>query len=42
MDDLQIIELYFAHDEQAVKATDDKYGKWFTKRIDDFAIRAGF
>ena len=27
MDDLQIIELYFAHDEQAVKATDDKYGK---------------
>lgn len=27
MDDLQIIELYFARDEQAVKATDDKYGK---------------
>lgn len=26
MDDLQIIELYFARDEQAIKATDDKYG----------------
>lgn len=27
MDDLQIIELYFARDEQAINATDDKYGK---------------
>ena len=27
MDDLQIIELYFARDEQAIKATDDKYGR---------------
>ena len=27
MDDLQIIEMYFARDEQAIKATDDKYGK---------------
>lgn len=27
MDDLQIIELYFARDEQAIKATDAKYGK---------------
>ena len=27
MDDLQIIALYFARDEQAIKATDAKYGK---------------
>ena len=27
MDDLQIIELYFARDEQAIKETDRKYGK---------------
>ena len=27
MDDLQIIELYFARDEQAIKETDHKYGK---------------
>ena len=27
MDDLQIIELYFVRDEQAINATDDKYGK---------------
>ena len=27
MDDLQIIELYFARDEQAIKETDSKYGK---------------
>lgn len=27
MDDFQIIELYFARDEQAIKATDEKYGK---------------
>ena len=27
MDDLSIIELYFARDEQAIKETDDKYGK---------------
>lgn len=27
MDDLQIIELYFARNEQAIKATDEKYGK---------------
>ncbi len=27
MDDIQIIELYFARDEQAIKVTDDKYGK---------------
>ena len=27
MDDLSIIELYFARDEQAIKETDKKYGK---------------
>ena len=27
MDDLRIIELYFARDEQAIKETDAKYGK---------------
>ena len=27
MDDLSIIELYFARDEQAIKETDTKYGK---------------
>ena len=27
MDDLQIIELYFARDEHAIKETDHKYGK---------------
>lgn len=27
MDDLQIIELYFARNEQAIKETDSKYGK---------------
>ena len=27
MDDLSIIELYFARDEQAIKETDNKYGK---------------
>lgn len=27
MDDSQIIELYFARDEQAIHATDEKYGK---------------
>ena len=27
MDDLGIIELYFARDEQAIKETDNKYGK---------------
>jgi len=27
MDDLQIIELYFARDEHAIKETDRKYGK---------------
>lgn len=27
MDDLQIIELYFARDEHAIKETDSKYGK---------------
>ncbi|MCC8153562.1 MAG: sigma-70 family RNA polymerase sigma factor [Tannerellaceae bacterium] len=27
MDDLQIIELYFARDEKAIKETDTKYGK---------------
>ena len=27
MEDLQIIELYFARDEQAIKETDRKYGK---------------
>lgn len=27
MDDLSIIELYFARDEQAIKETDVKYGK---------------
>lgn len=27
MDDLQIIELYFARDERAIKETDSKYGK---------------
>ena len=27
MDDLQIIELYFARDEHAIKETDIKYGK---------------
>ena len=27
MDDLRIIELYFARDEQAIKETDEKYGK---------------
>lgn len=27
MDDLMIIELYFARDEQAIKETDIKYGK---------------
>ena len=27
MDDLNIIELYFARDEQAIKETDNKYGK---------------
>lgn len=27
MDDLRIIELYFARDEQAIKETDTKYGK---------------
>lgn len=27
MDDLQIIELYFARDERAIKETDTKYGK---------------
>ena len=27
MDDLQIIELYFDRNEQAIKATDEKYGK---------------
>lgn len=27
MDDIQIIELYFSRDEQAIKATDEKYGK---------------
>ena len=27
MDDLSIIELYFARDEQAIKETDAKYGK---------------
>jgi len=26
MDDLSIIELYFARDEQAIKETDVKYG----------------
>lgn len=27
MDDSQIIELYFAREEQAIRATDEKYGK---------------
>ena len=27
MDDLMIIELYFARDEQAIEETDTKYGK---------------
>ena len=27
MDDLMIIELYFARDEQAIKETDIKYGR---------------
>ena len=27
MDDLQIIELYFARDEKAIKETDIRYGK---------------
>lgn len=27
MDDLQIIELYFARDEKAIKETDTKYGR---------------
>ena len=27
MDDCQIVELYFARDEQAVRATDEKYGR---------------
>lgn len=27
MDDLKIIELYFARDERAIKETDEKYGK---------------
>ena len=27
MDDLEIIELYFARDEQAISETDSKYGK---------------
>ena len=27
MDDLSIIELYFARDEQAIKETDAKYGR---------------
>ena len=27
MEDLQIIELYFSRDEQAIKETDNKYGK---------------
>ena len=27
MDDLQIIELYFARDERAIRETDEKYGK---------------
>lgn len=27
MDDLQIIELYFARNEQAIRETDVKYGK---------------
>ena len=30
MDDLQIIELYFARDEQAIKETDRKYGPYLT------------
>lgn len=27
MDDVQLIELFFARDEQAIKETDKKYGK---------------
>lgn len=36
MEDLQIIELYFARDEHAIKETDSKYGKlcyWTAKNI---------
>ena len=31
MDDLQIIELYFARDEHAIKETDIKYGKAYPR-----------
>ena len=36
MDDLQIVELYFARDEQAIQETDRKYGKLcFQRRTGD-------
>lgn len=33
MDDLMIIELYFARDEQAIEETDTKYGNHHSNAI---------
>lgn len=50
MDDLMIIELYFARDEQAIEETDTKYGKlcfhmannFLSNDADDLLWRNGF